>query len=135
MRDPVDREIRLALWKIHVLHHAAGRPVYGLWLMRELAEHGYAVSPGTLYPMLSRMERNGWLRSSGGGAKARRSFRITAGGKAVLEELRGHIAELKRELDEAGRGSQARARRAAATRRRAGRERPARLARRRGAYS
>ena len=103
MRDPVDREIRLALWKIHVLHHAAERPVYGLWLMRELAEHGYAVSPGTLYPMLSRMERNGWLRSMGAGAaNARRSYRITSKGAAVLEELRGHIGELKRELDRAG---------------------------------
>jgi len=118
MRDPVDREIRLALWKIHVLHHASEQPVYGLWLMRELAEHGYSVSPGTLYPMLSRMERNGWLRSSGGGANARRSFRITAGGKAVLEELRGHIGELKRELDEAGREARARDRRALPARRR-----------------
>lgn len=118
MRDPVDREFRLALWKIHVLHHASEQPVYGLWLMRELAEHGYSVSPGTLYPMLSRMERNGWLRSSGGGANARRSFRITAGGKAVLEELRGHIGELKRELDEAGRGARASDRRALPARRR-----------------
>ncbi len=102
--------------------------------MRELVHHGYAVSPGTLYPMLSRMERDGWLRSSGaGGAKARRSYRITRQGAAVLEGLRAGIAELKRELDQAGRR---RTRRPAARLLRTGRERPARAARRRpGAYS
>ena len=63
MADPIDREIRLALWKIHILHHARHRPVYGRWMLEELAEHGHPLSPGTLYPILARMEANGWLRS------------------------------------------------------------------------
>jgi len=99
MSDPVDREIRLALWKLHILHHAARRPVYGLWLLDELAEHGHRLSPGTLYPILSRMERNGWLRSrSGGSAKARRNYRITPHGRAILARLRHDVDQLHREL-------------------------------------
>ena len=31
------------------LHHAAKEPVFGLWLIEELGEHGYKLSPGTLW--------------------------------------------------------------------------------------
>jgi PadR family transcriptional regulator len=99
MSEPADREIRLAFRKLHVLHHAERRAVYGLWLLEELAHHGHRVSPGTLYPMLARMERNGWLRSTPGErAKARRDYRITAAGRRLLSRLRDEVDELHREL-------------------------------------
>jgi PadR family transcriptional regulator, regulatory protein PadR len=99
MRDPADREIRLAFWKLHVLHHAERQPVWGLWMLRELEEHGHHLSPGTLYPLLARLERNGWLRASPGDrAKARRSYRTTAAGKRLLRRLRAEITELYREV-------------------------------------
>jgi DNA-binding PadR family transcriptional regulator len=99
MSEPVDREIRLALWKLHILHHATQRPVYGLWLLQELAEHGHRLSPGTLYPILERMERNGWLRSSSvPRANARRNYRTTAAGRRILEALRDDVDELYREV-------------------------------------
>lgn len=94
-----DRELFLPFWKIHVLHHAESGELYGLWMLQELAEHGYAVSPGTLYPLLARMERNGWLTSSSAGAsKARRSYRITPEGRRVLRMLRRAIVELHDEV-------------------------------------
>jgi DNA-binding PadR family transcriptional regulator len=46
------RDFFLGFIRIHVLHHAAEAPVYGLWLIEELGHHGYALSPGTLYPIL-----------------------------------------------------------------------------------
>jgi DNA-binding PadR family transcriptional regulator len=99
MTNPIDREIRLALWKLHILHHATRRPVYGLWLLEELAEHGHRLSPGTLYPILERMERNGWLRSNPRKrSNARRNYRITAAGRRVLARLRTDVDELHREL-------------------------------------
>ena len=95
----VAREFLLPFWKIHVLHHAESGELYGLWMLQELADHGYAVSPGTLYPLLARMERNGWLRSSAAGAsKARRSYRITPEGRRVLRTLRRAIVELHDEV-------------------------------------
>ena len=100
MQSAVDREFRLGLWKIHILHHAAAREVYGLWLLEELAEHGYRLSPGTLYPLLARMKANGWLRETGASEalKARRSYRITPEGRRVLRALRRDVAELYREV-------------------------------------
>ncbi|MEF2230201.1 MAG: PadR family transcriptional regulator [Pseudodesulfovibrio sp.] len=96
-RKAMQREILLGFWKVHVLHHAAEGPVVGLWMLDELRSHGYEVSPGTLYPLLHRMERLGWLCSEaeeGGGAKARRSFRATALGREVLAAALARLGEL-----------------------------------------
>lgn len=99
MSQRIAREFFLPFWKVHVLHHAESGKLYGLWMLQELAEHGYAVSPGTLYPLLARMERNGWLTSSSAGAsKARRSYRITTEGRRVLRTLRRAIVELHDEV-------------------------------------
>jgi DNA-binding PadR family transcriptional regulator len=100
MLSAADREIRLGIWKIHILHHADQRAVWGTWLLEELAEHGHVLSPGTLYPALSRMEQNGWLRRAGQAAhpRARQPFRITAAGRRLLEQLRQDVAELHDEV-------------------------------------
>ena len=100
----VQREILLSFWKIHILHHAAEGPVVGQWMLKELRHHGYDVSPGTLYPMLHRMERLGWLRSeadASGGPKARRSFYATGQGKEVLAIVLKQMQELKNETQTA----------------------------------
>jgi DNA-binding PadR family transcriptional regulator len=100
MLSSADREIRLGIWKIHILHHAEAREVWGLWLLEELAEHGHELSPGTLYPALLRMEHNGWLRRTGSAThtRARRTFRITRAGKQLLRELRREVTELYEEV-------------------------------------
>lgn len=100
MLPAADREIRLGIWKIHILHHAAARDVWGTWLLEELAEHGHALSPGTLYPALARMERNGWLARTGEAlhARARQIFRITPAGRRLLKELRREVTELYEEV-------------------------------------
>jgi DNA-binding PadR family transcriptional regulator len=100
MLSAADREIRFGIWKIHILHHAASRDVWGRWLLEELAEHGHVLSPGTLYPALLRMERNGWLRRTGDAphARARQTFRITPQGSRLLDSLRREVAELHEEV-------------------------------------
>ena len=101
--DIIQREVLLAFWKVHILHHAAAGPVVGQWMLRELYRHGYEVSPGTLYPMLHRMEAYGWLKGTptpGGGARARKEYRLTPQGQEVLAVLQGHVRELHREVIE-----------------------------------
>lgn len=101
MSDPVAREFLLAFWKIHILHHAAEEGVYGQWMLDELRNHGYRLSPGTLYPVLARMARRGWLRA----AEPRRSrqprvYRLTPAGAILLARLRRSLDELHEELGE-----------------------------------
>ena len=95
------REILLSFWKVHILHHADEMPVHGQWVLTELRRHGYDLSPGTLYPMLKRMERLGWLKGRSdprGGARARKNYRLTASGRKVLAGIREQIVELHREV-------------------------------------
>ncbi|SKB04876.1 Transcriptional regulator PadR-like family protein [Prosthecobacter debontii] len=93
----INREILLSFWKVHVLHHAAEGEVIGQWMIKELRHHGYEVSPGTLYPLLKRMEKNGWLISTADasrGPKAPRAYRITQEGREVLKIVRQQLREL-----------------------------------------
>ena len=97
----VSREILLAFWKVHILHHASEAPLHGQWMLDELRHHGYEISPGTLYPLLQRMERLGWLKGKFGkrtGPRARRDYRLTPKGKKVLEHVRGQLRELYHEV-------------------------------------
>jgi len=101
--DLISNEILLAFWKVHILHHAQKQSVYGLWMMEELRRHGYRISPGTLYPLLRRMERYGWLKAQGrtdAPPRQRRSYRLTKQGAAVLTAVRQQVAELYREVVE-----------------------------------
>ncbi len=106
MSEPILHEVLLAFWKIHILHHAEAHPVYGQWMLDELEHHGYRISPGTLYPLLARMEDHGWLkgqRSPGASIKARRDYVLTGKGGRVLSELRRQVEELYDEVVGEGR--------------------------------
>lgn len=97
------REFFLGFVRIHILYHASKEPVYGAWLMQELARHGYELSPGTLYPALHALERDGYLSKEVRviEGRQRKYYRITDRGQMVLVEARGRIAELVHEvLDE-----------------------------------
>jgi len=90
------------LIRLHVLHHAAEKPVYGTWIMEELQHHGYKLSPGTLYPMLHGLEKKGYLRSreERRGAQSRRLYAITALGRKALADAKMKVRELFGELFE-----------------------------------
>ena len=99
--NTVNREILLSFWKVHILHHASEEPIHGQWILTELRRHGYEISPGTLYPLLNRMERLGWLRCKSdpeGGRRARKDYRLTKQGQKVLELIKAQIKELHREV-------------------------------------
>jgi DNA-binding PadR family transcriptional regulator len=95
MRDPIEREFLLTFWKVHILHHAAQHGVYGLWMLEELRRHGYSLSPGTLYPVLARMAKHGWLTASEPTrSKGPRVYHLTPLGRDVLAQVRGALGEL-----------------------------------------
>ncbi len=94
------RDFFLGFIKIHILHHAAVAPVYGMALIDELRRHGYDLSPGTLYPILHGLERAGYLAREDRlvGGKIRKYYTITAAGRQALAEVRPKIAELTTEV-------------------------------------
>ena len=100
-KKALQREILLGFWKVHILHHAAQGPVVGQWMIRELRSHGYEVSPGTMYPLLARLEHLGWLKQctdSVSGQGTRKEYELTEKGLKTLTFLQDQVAELYREV-------------------------------------
>jgi PadR family transcriptional regulator PadR len=86
--------------KIHVLHHCLKEEIYGAWMMEELKEHGYNISPGSLYPLLRSLEQKGLIssREEQTGKIKRKYYRITAKGKRELTEAKMKLKELMGEI-------------------------------------
>jgi DNA-binding PadR family transcriptional regulator len=97
-----DRDLYSGLIRLHVLHHAVEESICGSWMIEELHEHGYDISPGTLYPMLHGLAGKGYLkmRQEGPGKRARRLYRTTAKGRAALADAKVKVEELFGELFE-----------------------------------
>jgi len=85
---------------LHILHHALHEPIYGSWMMEELARHGYRTGPGTLYPLLHDMVQEGLLtcESVNVNGKVRKYYRATAAGGEALQMARTRLRELTREI-------------------------------------
>jgi PadR family transcriptional regulator, regulatory protein PadR len=100
-----DQDLYSGLIRLHVLYHASAGKIFGLGMIRELRHHGYRVGPGTLYPILHRLEAKGYLRSKSElvERKVRRCYVITARGRAQLKEATEKVRELYEEMVE-GRG-------------------------------
>lgn len=98
-QQPLLRDIQLAFVRIHILHHAAEGPIYGLWMRDELAEHGYDISVGTLYPILHQLEEQGYLQSEEQlvGGRYRRNYQVTDHGRELLGEIQRKLRELSSE--------------------------------------
>lgn len=92
----------LGFVKIHILYHASKEPIFGAGISEELTCHGYQLSPGTLYPTLHRLEKDGYLerRSTVVAGKVRHYYTITKEGEATLKEARSKIRELVTEVIE-----------------------------------
>jgi PadR family transcriptional regulator PadR len=90
------------LIKLHILHHACRKPVYGAAVSEELSRHGYQLSGGTLYPLLHGLEKKGFLRSrlQRNGKQSRRFYEVTQAGREALGTARTKIQELFGELFE-----------------------------------
>lgn len=98
----LDRDLFSGLIRLHILYHASKEKIFGLWIIEELRRHGYEMSPGTLYPILHRMEKKEYLKSEEElvKGKIRRLYGITPSGKVALSEAKNKVKELFGELFE-----------------------------------
>jgi PadR family transcriptional regulator len=88
--------------RLHVLNHAKSGPIFGIGIIERLAFHGYVLSPGTLYPILHGLERDGFLssRDEVAGNRRRRIYEITDTGRRVLILSKVRLWELFKEVFE-----------------------------------
>lgn len=94
------RDFFLGFIRVHILHHASIEPIYGLAMLEELRRHGYELSPGTLYPILHKLEEQGLLECDERvvAGKVRKYYTATPAGGRALEDVKGKIHELVDEV-------------------------------------
>lgn len=97
-----NQELYIGLVRLHVLHHAAEEPIFGLGMIQELGRHGYKLGPGTMYPLLHGMERRGWLRAQRKlvDGHNRKVYAATAAGRKALAQAHSYVRELFEEMCE-----------------------------------
>ncbi len=94
------KEIFHGFIKVHILYHTDKRPFFGQELKEELQRHGYHISFGTLYPMLSKLQTQGFLsrKEVNVKGKIRKYYSITEKGKVIFEGARLKLKELSAEV-------------------------------------
>jgi DNA-binding PadR family transcriptional regulator len=82
--------------ELHILHHASEEPIYGLWMIEELAHHGYRLSASQLYPRFHRLVRQELLdqRREVVDGKLRKYYVITARGRRYWAGQKRRLIEL-----------------------------------------
>ena len=83
------------------MHHASEyNGIHGVGMIKELEYHGYAISPGTLYPILHEMKNDGVLKLQKKivNGKVRKIYKLTSKGSKALEKLRRFVTELSKKV-------------------------------------
>jgi PadR family transcriptional regulator PadR len=104
--EPNFAAIRKGLLEFVVLKIVGARSVYVPDILRRLAETEFATQEGTLYPLLSRMRREGlvqyeWQESDAG--PPRKYYRLTQDGNSQLATLDQYWKQLNKTLSDIGR--------------------------------
>jgi PadR family transcriptional regulator PadR len=99
--------IRKGLLEFLILKIIASDKVYVADMLQRLSTTEFATQEGTLYPLLSKMRREGavdyeWQESDAG--PPRKYYKLTAKGKSQLRELTEYWEYLSQTLNSVGRG-------------------------------
>jgi PadR family transcriptional regulator PadR len=98
--------IRKGLLEFLILRIVASDKVYVADMLRRLSATEFATQEGTLYPLLSKMRREGlveydWQESDAG--PPRKYYRLTAAGHAALAELNDYWQTINATVERLGR--------------------------------
>jgi PadR family transcriptional regulator, regulatory protein PadR len=90
----LDRELKKGSTEMLIMALVEERPRHGYEIARLIGERSEGVLQfhvASLYPLLYRMEKRGWIKGQWvekAGQRRRRYYRLTAQGRAVLDEQR-----------------------------------------------
>jgi PadR family transcriptional regulator PadR len=111
-QGPLLAQMRRGTLQYCVLALLESEERYGFDLVRGLAEiDGMVTSEGTIYPLLSRLRRDGLVESTWSESPAgppRRYYRITESGKAALRAFRQEWSRFRAAVDSVVEGSDGR---------------------------
>jgi PadR family transcriptional regulator PadR len=98
--------IRKGLLEFLILKIVSAREVYVADILERLSDTEFATQEGTLYPLLSKMRRDGlvdykWQESDAG--PPRKYYQLTAKGKSQLAELNDYWKHLNTTIAQLGR--------------------------------
>jgi PadR family transcriptional regulator PadR len=98
--------IRKGLLEFLILKIVAADKVYVADILKRLSDTDFATQEGTLYPLLSKMRRDGlldyeWQESDAG--PPRKYYELTTKGKAQLSELNEYWKHLNTTITQLGR--------------------------------
>jgi PadR family transcriptional regulator, regulatory protein PadR len=100
---PLSTSLRRGTLEFCVLALVEREDRYGNELVRRLGdEPNLAASEGTIYPLLSRLRRVGWLDSKWAESPSgppRRYYALTAAGRAALENFRSEWVSFRQTVD------------------------------------
>ena len=97
--------LRKGLLEFLILGVVSADTVYAADILKRLSETDFATQEGTLYPLLSKMRREGlldyeWQESAAG--PPRKYYRLTAAGEAQWREFRDYWTSLTHLIDTVG---------------------------------
>ncbi len=97
--------LRKGLLEFLVLKIVSGATVYVADILKRLAGTEFATQEGTLYPLLSKLRREGlvdyaWQESEAG--PPRKYYRLTSAGQAQLAELDDYWVRINKTISELG---------------------------------
>lgn len=103
--EPKLAALRKGFLEFLVLRIISGSTVYAADILKKLAETDFATQEGTLYPLLSRLRREGlldyqWQESEAG--PPRKYYRLTAAGRRQLADFDAYWARLSQTINTMG---------------------------------
>jgi len=96
-------QFKKGLLELAVLKLIAGKPLYGYEIITHLEQVGILVVQGTLYPLLARLRKDGyvsysWEESSAG--PPRKYYELTTEGSTYLDKMSQEWKKLQKSINQ-----------------------------------
>ncbi|MBM3282355.1 MAG: PadR family transcriptional regulator [Candidatus Diapherotrites archaeon] len=85
----------ISMLELQVLWYLSQKNMHGYALIQDLSKHrSTPLTPGTLYPLLARFEKNDWIRISEMGDRDKKVYMLTENGQKILDKLAHEFTEI-----------------------------------------
>lgn len=101
--DNWSTQLRKGMLELCVLNAIKGASLYGYDIVRNLRDiKGLVISEGTIYPILSRLKREGFVQTTlkeSTEGPARKYYELTSKGEQILNQMNGYWEDIKTGAD------------------------------------